>query len=146
MAVERGSSQLRVALDVLGCAFIEIDRWGEGHRVATHNFITRVCQPQWVWRLRARTRARTELRLSSPNAEQVAGESGPIRWTCTFRGLAGGKGRAAFDSMAEARRFGDMHANLTSAPVNDWAQLGDSWVLSTQLGQYVIRPTNTRIE
>lgn len=146
MAVERGSSQLRVAFHVLGSALIEIDRWAEGHQVATHNFIARVCQPQWVWRRRARARARTELRLSSPNTEQVQGESQPVRWTCSYLGLAGGKGRAAFDSVAEARRFAEMHANLTGTPVNDWEQLGDSWVLSTQLGQYFVGTTNTRIE
>src|SRR5260370_23748346 len=104
MVVKRGRSRLRVALDELGYALTELDRWGEGHRVATHDFLARVCQPHWVLRLRAQTHAVTALRRSDPNSAQKQGEGQPVRWTCTFQGLAGGSGRAAFHSVAEATR------------------------------------------
>lgn len=84
--------------------------------------------------------------LGSPNSEQNGGESLLVRWTCTYQGLAGASGRADFDCVDQATRFADLHANRTGAPTGEWERHGNAWVLSTQLGRYIVRPTNAPME
>jgi hypothetical protein len=109
-----------------------------------HQFLARVCLP--LWRLRARIHQASVTRLAGHKSEQYARESQPVRWTCTYNGLAGGKGRAAFDCVADAKRFADLHATLIGVHANEWEQLGDSLVLRTPYGQYVVCPFNTPVE
>jgi hypothetical protein len=47
-------------------------------------------------------------------------------------------GRAVFDSVTDANSFAEQHATLTGAPSLQWEHLGDSLVMCTQFGQYVV--------
>src|SRR5438128_1253556 len=128
MAVDRRSSQLRLALHALGGALLELDRRADAQQQVTHDFLARLCQRAVKKGPGRQTYASVRLRLNRPQSNRGKGEGQPPRWTCTYQGLAGANGRATFDSGGEARSFAELHANLTCAPVGKWEQVGDYWV------------------
>ena len=124
-------------------ALIEFDRRAEGHRLATHDFVARICQRQKVPTMRAAAAPG----LGSANSEQNGGESQRVRWTCTYHGLAGANGRAAFDCVEKATRFADLHANLTGAPQASGTGIPVTRGFRARTwGRYMVCPTNTSME
>jgi hypothetical protein len=59
-------------------------------------------------------------------------------WSCVFVARSGGRAQALFGTKAEAKWFAERHAHTflgTSEPLT-WADVDDSSVLITQLGEY----------
>jgi hypothetical protein len=62
------------------------------------------------------------------------------RWACVFESRSGGRARALFATQDQARHFAEQHA-LAFSPAGtkfNWAEAGDSSVLTTQVGKYVV--------
>ena len=65
------------------------------------------------------------------------------RWMCIFDAWAGAHARGVFPTKQEAMRFAERHAHAvasTGTPLK-WEDTGQSSVLLTQLGDYLIAST-----
>jgi hypothetical protein len=63
----------------------------------------------------------------------------PAQWRCTFEGRGGGQAHATFASVEQAKAFAERHAKR-SETVGEWVQTDGFWVLSTPVGDYLVRP------
>jgi len=59
------------------------------------------------------------------------------RWSCTFESRTGARAQATFASVEEAQQFAERHAQA-SGSVGKWRKAGDTWVLITPTGKYVV--------
>jgi hypothetical protein len=65
-------------------------------------------------------------------------------WVCVFESRAGGHARAVFGTSEQAKEFAERHARATTPPGVQltWERVSESAVvLVTQLGSYVVAPT-----
>jgi hypothetical protein len=70
--------------------------------------------------------------------EQRAAQQ-PGRWTCTYEDHNGVHAGAAFRSAPEALDFAEQHARLLGLRQGEWTRHGDTWLLTTPHGDYLVR-------
>jgi hypothetical protein len=67
------------------------------------------------------------------------------QWMCIYRGLAGARARAMFETKDQARQFAERHARAV-VPIGmplKWEDSNNSTVLTTQLGEYLVSPVGS---
>jgi hypothetical protein len=61
------------------------------------------------------------------------------RWTCTYQSPNQVRASAAFGSAPEALDFAEQHAQLMGVQRGEWHREGDTWLLATPIGDYLVR-------
>ena len=74
---------------------------------------------------------------------RIAGAQAP-GWTCTYRAATGAHASAVFTSALEALKFAEQHVRLIGGPPGEWTRHGDTWLMSTPVGDYLVRQQSAR--
>jgi hypothetical protein len=73
----------------------------------------------------------------------TSGEAGATqpseRWTCTYQSENGVHASGEFSSAPQALDFAEQHARLNGVLRGEWTRQGDTWLLNTPLGDYLVR-------